>query len=165
MLVYATGFDPHAYMRPMPVTGLNGITLDELWKKRVFSYGGVALPGFPNLFMLYGPFSPVNNVPVPIGLDHEIDYIMRLIERARREHVTIAPTAAATERFVARLDDAFPDTVFVGCRNWYSDQTGTPILWPLRQDAHEAFFANVAWGDLEVNPVPVHSGDRKIEPA
>jgi hypothetical protein len=83
----------------------------------------------------------------------------------RREHVTIAPTAAATERFVARLDDAFPDTVFVGCRNWYSDQTGTPILWPLRQDAHEAFFADVAWSDLEVNPVPVHSGDRKIEPA
>ena len=165
VLVYATGFDPHAYMRPMRVTGLNGVTLDELWNKRVFSYGGVALPGFPNLFMLYGPFSPVNNVPVPIGLDHEIGYIMRLIERMRREHVTIAPTAAATERFVARLDDAFPDTVFVGCRNWYSDQTGTPILWPLRQDAHEAFFANVAWGDLEVNPVPVQSGDRKIEPA
>jgi cation diffusion facilitator CzcD-associated flavoprotein CzcO len=70
--VYATGFDPHAYMRPMRVTGPNGVTLDELWKKRVFSYGRVALPGFPNLFMLYGPFSPVNNVPVPIGLAHEI---------------------------------------------------------------------------------------------
>ena len=158
VLVYATGFDPHAYMRPMRVTGVNGITLGELWKDRVFSYGGVALPGFPNMFMLYGPFSPVNNVPVPIGLDHEIGYVMRLVERVRRDHVTIEPTVTATHRFVARLDAAFPDTVFVGCRNWYSDQTGTPVLWPLPQDAHEAFFANVAWDDLEVKPVALHGG-------
>jgi cation diffusion facilitator CzcD-associated flavoprotein CzcO len=150
VLVYATGFDPHAYMRPMQVTGLNGVTLDELWTDRVFSYGGVALPGFPNLFMLYGPFSPVNNIPVPLGLEHEIGYIMQLIELARRNGVTVAPTVAAAQRFVARLDAAFPNTVFVGCRNWYSDQTGTPVLWPLPQDAHEAFFAQVVWDDLEV---------------
>ena len=47
------------------------------------------------MFMLYGPFSPVNNVPVPIGLDHEIGYIMKLIALARRRQVTVAPTAAA----------------------------------------------------------------------
>ena len=80
VLVYATGFDAHAYMRPMKVTGLDGVTIDEVWKDKIYSYGGIALPGFPNLFMLYGPFSPVNNVPVPLGLDQEIGYIMRLIE-------------------------------------------------------------------------------------
>ncbi len=79
VLVYATGFDAHAYMRPMNVTGLNGTTIDEAWKEKIYSYGGIALPGFPNLFMLYGPFAPVNNVPVPLGLDQEIACIMRLI--------------------------------------------------------------------------------------
>jgi hypothetical protein len=83
----------------------------------------------------------------------------------QREHVTIAPRSTATERFIARLDEAFPDTVFVGCRNWYSDQTGTPILWPLPQDAHEAFFAKVAWGDFEVKSIPRHRDDSKIEQA
>jgi cation diffusion facilitator CzcD-associated flavoprotein CzcO len=153
VLVYATGFDAHAYMRPMKVTGLNGATLDEVWKERIYSYGGIALPGFPNLFMLYGPFSPVNNVPVPLGLGQEIDYIMRLIALARERQVAIAPTAAATQRFVARLDAAFPDTVWVGCKNWYSDQGGTPILWPLPQDAHKEFFARIATEDLEFIPV------------
>jgi cation diffusion facilitator CzcD-associated flavoprotein CzcO len=150
VLVYATGYDPHAYMRPMQVTGIDGVDLDTLWKDRIYSYGGIALPGFPNLFMLYGPFSPVNNVPVPIGLDHEISYIMRLIDRARRELVTITPTAAAARGFVARLDAAFPDTVFVGCRNWYSDATGTPVLWPLSQDAHQEFFRKIDWDDFEI---------------
>ena len=147
-LVYATGFDAHAYMRPMKVTGLNGTTIDEIWKDKIYSYGGVAVPGFPNLFMLYGPFSPVNNVPVPMGLDQEIGYIMRLIAMARKRRVTIAPTAAATERFLARLGSAFPETVWVGCKIWYADQQGTPILWPLPQDAHKTFFAHVAIEDL-----------------
>jgi cation diffusion facilitator CzcD-associated flavoprotein CzcO len=60
VLVYATGFDAHAYMRPMKVAGLNGATIDEAWKDTIYSYGGIAVPGFPNLFMLYGPFAPVN---------------------------------------------------------------------------------------------------------
>ena len=154
VLVYATGFDSHAYMRPMNMTGQNGATLEELWKDRIYSFGGIALPGFPNMFMLYGPFGPVNNVPIPLGLDQEIPYIMRLIEMARDRRVAIAPPVAATERFVARLDAAFPDTVWVGCRNWYADQNGTPILWPLTQDEHKALFADVATANLEFTPVP-----------
>ncbi|HZT52070.1 MAG TPA: NAD(P)/FAD-dependent oxidoreductase [Stellaceae bacterium] len=152
VLVYATGFDAHAYMRPMRVTGLNGVTLDEAWKDRIYSFGGIALPGFPNLFMLYGPFSPVNNVPVPLGLDQEIGCIMRLIAEARSRKAAVAPTQAATERFLARIGAAFPATVWVGCKNWYSDQQGTPILWPLPQDQHKAFFEALAPGDLEFIP-------------
>jgi cation diffusion facilitator CzcD-associated flavoprotein CzcO len=153
VLVFATGFDSHAYMRPMNVVGLDGATLDDAWKERIYSYGGVSLPRFPNLYMLYGPFSPVNNVPVPLGLDQEIGYVMRLIELARERKVAIAPTAAAAQKFVDRLDAAFPGTVWVGCKNWYSDQHGTPILWPLPQDEHKEFFDRVATEDLEFIPV------------
>ncbi len=153
VLVYATGFDTHAYMRPMQVTGVNSVTLDELWAKRIFSYAGVGLPGFPNLFMLFGPFSPVNNVPVPMGLDQEIGFIMQLIERAKRTSSTIAPTAEATDRFVERLEEGMPNTTFVACSNWYSDKTGTPILWPYSQDDHKAFLSAVNWDDFEVTPV------------
>jgi len=105
------------------------------------------------MFMLYGPFSPVNNVPVPMGLDQEIGAVMKLIELARDRHVAVAPTEAATEKFLARLDEAFPDTVWVGCKNWYSDQAGRPILWPLPQNEHQEFFENLAPEELELTPV------------
>src|SRR5246127_3268202 len=119
VLVYGTGFDTHSYMRPMTVTGLNGTTIEEAWRERIYAYGGIALPGFPNLFMLYGPFAPVNNVPVPLGLDQEIACIMRLIAEARLRRAAVAPTVAATEKFLARLGSAFPGTVWVGGRkNW-----------------------------------------------
>lgn len=154
VLVYGTGFDTHAFMRPMKVAGLNGVTLNEIWKDRIYSYGGIALPEFPNLYMLYGPFSPVNNVPVPLGLDQEIGYIMRLVKLARDRGVAIAPTVEATRKFVDRMDGAFPGTVWVGCRNWYSDQGGTPILWPLPQDEHKALFERIATEDLQFIPRP-----------
>lgn len=153
VLAYATGFDTHAYMRPMNVVGLEGATIEETWQERIYSWGGIALPKFPNLYMLYGPFSPVNNVPVPLGLEHEIGAILRLIEVSRERGVAIAPTEAATQKFVARLDAAFPGTVWVGCKNWYSDQHGTPILWPLPQEEHRAFFDHVAMEDLQFIPV------------
>ena len=153
VLVYATGFDPHAYMRPMQVTGLNGITIDEAWREKVYSYGGIALPGFPNLFMLYGPFGPVNNVPVPLGLDQEIGCIMRLIAEARARGAAAAPTVSATEKFVARLGAAFPGTVWVGgCKNWYTSRQPTPVLWPLPQSEHQAFFEQVPLEDFEFIP-------------
>jgi cation diffusion facilitator CzcD-associated flavoprotein CzcO len=156
VLVHATGFDAHRYMRPMRVIGVGGATVDELWKDSIYSYRGVALPGFPNLFMLYGPFSPVNNVAVPLGMDQEIGYIFRLLEEAKKRRAVVMPSAAATRRFVDRMRAALPGTVWVGCRNWYSDQQETPILWPLPQDDHTALLAQVATEDMEFLPV----GDR-----
>jgi cation diffusion facilitator CzcD-associated flavoprotein CzcO len=95
-------------MRPMAVTGLDGTTIAEAWKERIYSYGGIALPSFPNLFMLYGPFAPVNNAPVPLGLDQEIACIIRLIAERR---AAVAPTAAATERRCRPRTSVHPDQV------------------------------------------------------
>jgi len=152
VLVYATGFDAHAYLRPIKAYGLNGLTIDELWKDSIYSYRGVALPGFPNLFLLYGPFAPVNNVPIPLGLEQEIGYIMRVIEMAREREASVQPTQKATEAFVARLKEALPNTVFYGNANWYSDDTGTPVLWPFDQETHKTMLADVALEDLEFIP-------------
>ena len=153
VIVYATGFDAHAYMRPMRVVGLNGVTIEEAWRERIYSYAGIALPGFPSLFMLYGPFGPVNNVPVPLGLDQEIQCIMRLITEARARRAAVAPTEAATEKFLARLEGAFPGTVWVGgCKNWYTGDQPHPLLWPLPQEEHKTLFAPVPEEDFEFIP-------------
>lgn len=159
-LVYATGFDTHAYMRPMNVIGLNQTKIDEVWRGRIFSYRGVALPDFPNLFMLYGPFSPVNNISVPLGMDQEIDYILNLLAEARKRNSVVMPSMQATQKFVDRMRAALPGTVWVGCQNWYADQESTPILWPLPQDDHTAMMSDVNIEDMEFIPI---SGDSSAE--
>jgi cation diffusion facilitator CzcD-associated flavoprotein CzcO len=61
LLVYATGFDARAYVRPLQVIGDGGLTLDAAWADGPMAHRSVAVPGFPNLFMLIGPSSPFGN--------------------------------------------------------------------------------------------------------
>lgn len=155
IIVYATGYDAHAYMRPMNVVGAGGVRIDELWAEGPFSYRGVALPSFPNFFMLEGPFSPINNVAVPLSLDDQVGYIRRLLERIRSEKVAVAPTEEATDAFRQRLAAEADQTVWAhGCDNWYLDRRGTPIIWPWYDTEHKEMFADLAIEDLKISPTP-----------
>lgn len=56
LVVLACGFKPTEYLFPCSYEGRNGVTLDETWKKDgARSYLGLTIPGYPNLFTLYGP--------------------------------------------------------------------------------------------------------------
>jgi 4-hydroxyacetophenone monooxygenase len=55
VLIYGTGFQASRFLTPMQVTGRNGVDLHEHWKGDARAYLGITIPGFPNLFCLYGP--------------------------------------------------------------------------------------------------------------
>ena len=56
ILVLATGFRANDFLWPMEIRGRGGATPEELWAKDgPRAYIGAMLPGFPNLFMAYGP--------------------------------------------------------------------------------------------------------------
>ena len=55
MIVYATGFEASDFLMPMRVTGAGGVDLHEHWAGDARAYLGITVPGFPNLFCLYGP--------------------------------------------------------------------------------------------------------------
>ena len=58
VLVLATGFDAHAFVRPIDVAGEGGRRLADAWSEANEAYRSVAVPGFPNFFMLVGPKQP-----------------------------------------------------------------------------------------------------------
>ncbi|MGV9414592.1 flavin-containing monooxygenase [Nocardia sp. NPDC003693] len=139
ILVLATGFDSHAFMRPMAITGSAGRTLDAAWADGPRGFEGVMLPDFPNLFMLIGPHSPFANHPLTAVAEAQSARIVSWLRRWRaREFTTVAPTAAATDRFNARMRAAAPSTVWTtGCRSWYLGKDGLPELWPWSPGAYE----------------------------
>ena len=55
VLVLATGFKTHGFVAPMEITGAEGRTLAEEWAGVPRAYLGMSVPGFPNMFLLYGP--------------------------------------------------------------------------------------------------------------
>jgi 4-hydroxyacetophenone monooxygenase len=55
LIVYATGFQANKCLFPMEILGRDGLELSEHWGERPAAYLGITIPGFPNLFCMYGP--------------------------------------------------------------------------------------------------------------
>lgn len=55
VVVWATGFRANDVLFPLRITGRAGADLREVWGNRPRAYLGMTVPGFPNLFCLYGP--------------------------------------------------------------------------------------------------------------
>jgi 4-hydroxyacetophenone monooxygenase len=55
VIIYGTGFTASKFLTPMTVRGREGVDLHEHWAGDARAYLGVTVPGFPNLFCLYGP--------------------------------------------------------------------------------------------------------------
>ncbi len=87
VLVLATGFDVVHYLVPMQIRGVRGQFLSEVWDgDNARAYLGIAMPGFPNLFCLYGP----NGAPGHGGsyintVECQLDYLVDLLVKMRRE--------------------------------------------------------------------------------
>ena len=132
VLVCATGFHVDAFVRPMEIRGLDGVLLDDVWKERPSAYMSVAVPGFPNFFMINGPNSPVGNFSLIRTAEMQFDYLMRLVTHAG-EHgsAKLVPSAEAAARFETERVAKAKNTVWAtGCKSWYLDDRGIPFLWP-----------------------------------
>ncbi|WP_199755234.1 NAD(P)/FAD-dependent oxidoreductase [Amycolatopsis sp. WAC 04197] len=55
VLIFATGFRASEFLTPMKVTGPGNRDLHEHWGDAPAAYLGMLVPGFPNLFSIYGP--------------------------------------------------------------------------------------------------------------
>ncbi len=132
VIVLATGFRAHDYMRPMRITGRAGRTLDEAWADGPRAYRMTAIPGFPNLFTVLGPNSPTGSISLQHSAELSARYIARWLERWRRGEVdAVEVTDEATDRFYADVAAAMGPTVWnTGCNSWYFTESGNIDLFP-----------------------------------
>jgi cation diffusion facilitator CzcD-associated flavoprotein CzcO len=152
VLVLATGFDARAYVRPMEIVGDEGLTLDEAWADGPYAYRSVAVPGFPNLFMMTGPHSPIGNQSLVKVAEDQADYAMWWINQLRDGRmIAAAPTEAATKVYNETMKAAMPQTVWVtGCNSWYLGKDGLPELFPWPPVRHRELLATPELRDFDV---------------
>ncbi len=132
VIVLATGFHTHNYMRPMQVIGRAGLSLDDAWAEGPRAYRTTAIPGFPNLFTVLGPNSPINTIGPQFSAELTARYIAQWIARFRAGTLsTVEVTDEATTRFNDDVQTAMGPTVWnTGCNSWYLTDASTIDLWP-----------------------------------
>lgn len=150
VLVLATGFDAHAYLRPINLIGPDGYTLDEAWAAGPRAYQTVAVPGFPNFFLFMGPNSPVGNYSLTAIAETQGGYVMDWIGRWQRGEVdSMMPTTSSTDAFYRDVREAMPNTVWTtGCQSWYLGENGEPELFPWAPERHRTMLAEIEANDF-----------------
>ena len=105
VLILATGFkvmdiDSGTY----PVTGAGGRSLVEYWDtNRLQAYEGVSVPGFPNMFTVFGPYGYVGSSYFAL-IETQSHHIVRCLTQARRRGANrVEVTPEANDRFFAEM--------------------------------------------------------------
>ncbi|EFV13913.2 flavin-containing monooxygenase [Segniliparus rugosus] len=152
VIVLATGFKAHNYMRPMDLRGKDGLTIDEAWAEGPRAYRMTAIPGFPNLFTVLGPNSPVGSVSLQYSAELTAKYITHWLRRFRDDGVrTVEVTDEATKHFNEGVAEALGPTVWnTGCNSWYLNQNGAVDLWPYDRKTMTAMLTAPDESDYEV---------------
>lgn len=131
-IIYGTGFAATDFLAPMQVTGRDGLDLNTAWRQGAQAYLGIAVPGFPNFFMLYGPNTNLGHNSIVYMLESQVAHIMRTLAAMRAAKATSAEAGpTAHRRFNSALQARLAATVWNGCNSWYLDRHGhNSANWP-----------------------------------
>lgn len=115
VVVMATGFGMAKVSQHFSITGRNGVTLREAWgDEELRSHRGVAVPDFPNMFLLVGPNgAPNHGGGVNFTVEAEINYIMRCLNLVfAKGGKTIEVKRQAHDAYNELVDEALRNRVW-----------------------------------------------------
>jgi len=128
LIVFATGFHANKFLWPMEIIGRGGVRLAERWGEDPRAYLGITVPGFPNLFCLYGPATNLAHAgSIIFHSECQMRYVMGCIKALLENgFVTMECRQDAHDAYNERLDQALARTVWShpGMNSWYKNSKG-----------------------------------------
>lgn len=119
-VVCATGFDVSHRPR-YPIVGQHGVDLATRWAEDPDSYYSVAVPGYPNYFMMMGPNCLGGHGSLVESLNWTGDYFVHWVKKMATEDIKyVQPKKKVVEDFIRYSDQIHKTLVWSGgCKSWY----------------------------------------------
>jgi hypothetical protein len=133
-IVFGTGFKVIDMPIAEHIRGRGGRRLADVWNGTPQAHHGIAVSGFPNMFMLLGPNTGLGHTSVVFMVEAQIAYVagaLRAVEESGAAAIDVRPEAqaASTRAVQERLRGSVWNTG--GCASWYLDANGTnAVIWP-----------------------------------
>lgn len=137
VLIYGTGFHASDFLRGIEVKGQGGRNLHERWAGDARAYLGIAVPDFPNLFLLYGPNTNIAvNGSIIFILECAVNYVIDCLRIAAEVGATaIEVREEVYNRFNEEVDAANRMRAWgvEQSQSWYKSASGRVSQnWPHR---------------------------------
>jgi len=117
VVIMATGFDAMTgnYLK-IETIGRDGTKLQDAWSDGPHAYAGMSIADFPNLLMVFGPFSPFTSQP----LVHEwqVNFLTDMIKHAEEGSGVIETTRQAQDSWVRVCQEGMAGTLFEVTDSW-----------------------------------------------
>jgi len=130
VIIIATGFDAvTGTLKKIDIRGRGGLSIQDKWQEGPLTYLGVAMAGFPNLFMVTGPGSPSVLSNMVLSVEQHVDWIADAIAwMVRHGHVSMEASESAETNWADKVVEAARPTVLFNTRSWYhgSNIAGKP---------------------------------------
>ena len=135
VVVYATGFRPSEFLENVEVVGRDGLDLQEFWAGNARAYNGVTVPGFPNLFLIYGPnVGGVVQGSLHFMIERAAEFAIKAMREVLERGVkAIDVRPEALDRFVEYVDEGSRRMAWGQpyVRTWYQNASGrVTAIWP-----------------------------------
>ena len=130
-IVLATGFETSQYLSGIDVLGTGGQRLHERWGLDPSAYLGVAVSGFPNFFMLYGPNTNQGGNSIVYILEAGARLVASAVRRLARRGGYLDVRAEAEKRYNEGLSADLERTIWTQCDSYFRSPTGRIVTqWP-----------------------------------
>jgi len=156
-LVLGTGFAATEFLAPMRITGRDGRDLHQQWKDGASAYLGTVVPGFPNLFVLYGPNTNLGHNSILVMLEAQVGWVVQAVRAVARDRIRwLEVRRDVAEAFASWVQERVGHTVFAGgCRSWYLTEAGRNTQnWPASTLTFRRRLRRFRLDDFEPAPVP-----------
>jgi cation diffusion facilitator CzcD-associated flavoprotein CzcO len=130
VLVYGTGFRATDFLSSLGVRGPAG-SLAEVWADGAAAYLGMAVPGFPNMFLMYGPNTNLGSGSIVYMLERQARYLRQAVALLASRVSTLDVRPDVARRFDDEMRRRLAHTAWTGCRSWYRTEGGrVSTNWP-----------------------------------
>jgi len=132
IIIWSTGFNVQHFS--LPLTGINGIKIQDQWSQTMQAYRGVTVPNFPNFFILLGPNTGLGHNSIIVMIEAQIKYTVETLLFMERNNMrTLSVKQNVHDRFNDGLQSKLKTSIWQvgGCRSWYQDAKGNnTTIWP-----------------------------------
>jgi 4-hydroxyacetophenone monooxygenase len=133
VLIWATGFDVIHLLTPLQVKGVGGRDIQVEWEgDDARAYLGTVVPGYPNLFCLYGPNTQFGHGGSLITiLERQMHYVMSMLRQMFRQGVaTVDVRREVYEAYNREVDRKHAGMVWTypGVTGYYRNSKGRIIV-------------------------------------
>ena len=144
-LVLATGFDAMTgALTAIDIRGRRRESLKDRWRDGAGAYLGLAVAGFPNMFVITGPGSPSVLANVILAIEQHVEWLGDFLRHAKAHGITeIEADAAAEDSWMAGVRDSADRTLYPQANSWYmgANVPGKPRVFMPYVDGFQVYEA------------------------